>query len=58
MATKLKPRWECAKRLLRSPGIPLIEVAHECGFANQSHFTTMFKRVTGSTPAAFRRHPA
>jgi AraC family transcriptional regulator len=34
---------------------PLGEVALDCGFADQSHFTRTFRRATGLTPAAFRR---
>jgi AraC family transcriptional regulator len=34
---------------------PLAEIACETGFADQSHFTRMFKRVVGVTPAAYRR---
>jgi AraC family transcriptional regulator len=32
----------------------LAEIAHECGFADQSHFTRVFRRVLGITPAAYR----
>ena len=39
--------------LLR-PGIPLSDVALAAGFADQSHLTRIFKRVTGMTPGAFR----
>jgi AraC-like DNA-binding protein len=31
----------------------LVEVAHESGFADQAHFTRMFKRVYGLTPACY-----
>jgi AraC family transcriptional regulator len=34
---------------------PLAEIAIVHGFADQSHFTRVFRKVTGSTPAAFRR---
>src|SRR5262249_2353682 len=33
---------------------PLAEVALEAGFADQSHFTRVFKRYVGSTPARYR----
>jgi AraC family transcriptional regulator len=36
-------------------GRPLAEVALATGFSDQSHFTNVFRRVTGSTPAATRR---
>lgn len=33
---------------------PLSEIAFDTGFADQAHFTRVFKRVTGSTPGAAR----
>lgn len=33
----------------------LFDIAADCGFADQSHFTRTFRRATGTTPAAFRR---
>ncbi|HKB69532.1 MAG TPA: AraC family transcriptional regulator [Thermoanaerobaculia bacterium] len=47
-------RVEHSKTLLRSAR-PLAEVAGETGFADQSHFTRTFHRLTGTTPAAYRR---
>jgi AraC family transcriptional regulator len=35
-------------------GVPLCDVAAECGFADQSHLTRTFRRITGLTPSAFR----
>jgi AraC family transcriptional regulator len=40
-------------RQLRT-GVPITEIAHEAGFADQSHMTRIFKRQTGYTPAQFR----
>ena len=37
---------------------PLQEIALDAGFADQSHFTRTFRRVTGMTPGAFRRRSA
>jgi AraC-like DNA-binding protein len=42
-----------ARRLLREGGAPS-EVAAQCGFADQAHFTRHFKARTGVTPAVFR----
>ncbi len=36
-------------------GLPIADVALDCGFADQPHFTRWFKRVVGFTPAAFAR---
>lgn len=43
-----------AQHLLASPGIRLIDIAHQCGFSDQAHFTTVFRRVTGVAPGAWR----
>lgn len=44
-----------ACRLLRDPEWPLAAIAAECGFADQSHLTRVFRRMTGTTPARFRK---
>jgi len=33
----------------------LLEIARDCGFAHQSHFTSRFKQATGLTPTRWRR---
>ncbi|NJM35611.1 MAG: helix-turn-helix transcriptional regulator [Rhodomicrobium sp.] len=48
-------RVERAKRLLQGSGLTLAQVAYDCGFANQSHFTTVFRKHTGQTPGAYRK---
>jgi AraC family transcriptional regulator len=47
-------RVERAKRLLQS-SMPIAEVAIACGFTHQEHLTRVFRRLTGMTPAGFRR---
>lgn len=47
-----------ASEMLRSSRLPLSQVALACGFADQSHFTRVFRRVIGVTPAAYRRDAA
>ncbi|WP_111431238.1 AraC family transcriptional regulator [Rhodobacteraceae bacterium DSL-40] len=42
-----------AQALLRGPE-PLAGIAAACGFSSQSHFTRVFGRETGLTPAAYR----
>ena len=31
------------------------EIAHDVGYTDSSHFIVMFKKLTGMTPAQFRR---
>ena len=51
----LRHRIECSKAMLSHGDATLIEIAASCGFADQSHFTRMFKSFVGVTPAAWRR---
>jgi AraC-like DNA-binding protein len=44
-----------AKELLVERKQELSEIAKECGFAHQSHFTSRFKQATGLTPTRWRR---
>lgn len=41
--------------LVTNPDIPLSDVAWQCGFADQSHFTRTFRSLTGFSPGAYRR---
>lgn len=47
-------RIEHAKRRI-AEGAELSDIALESGFADQSHFARTFRRLTGATPASFRR---
>lgn len=51
-------RVERAKDMIRSSGLPLVQVALAVGFADQSHFTRRFRRWVGCTPARFARDNA
>lgn len=51
----LSRRVARAKILLLDRSIPLASVALSCGFANQGHFTKIFKQQAGCTPGAFRK---
>jgi AraC family transcriptional regulator len=44
-----------AKTELLSGEKELVQVAKECGFAHQSHFTSRFKQATGFTPTRWRK---
>jgi AraC-like DNA-binding protein len=48
-------RVDLAKSMLRKQNKALSDVALECGFADQSHFTRVFTRMTGMSPGAWRR---
>jgi AraC family transcriptional regulator len=50
----LHQRIEHAKLLLSNSETALAEVALIVGFCTQAHFSTVFKRVTGNTPARWR----
>lgn len=41
-------------RAMLSNGGEVIEVANALGFSSQSHFTEVFRRLTGTTPGRFR----
>lgn len=56
-------RWRLASKvahartLLERTGLPLAHIAQTCGFSDQSHFTRVFTRLVGISPAAYRhRH--
>jgi AraC family transcriptional regulator len=51
----VQQRLERARQLLEQPGMALLEVAHRCGFKDQSQFTTTFRRYLGVTPGQYRR---
>ncbi|WP_210528704.1 AraC family transcriptional regulator [Rubellimicrobium arenae] len=49
-------RIDAARRLLLGGGPTIGEIAVATGFADQAHFTRVFREATGTTPAAWRRH--
>jgi len=51
----LYQRIESAKSMLSGTDMPLAEVALSVGFQAQPHFSTVFKRLTGQSPARWRR---
>ena len=48
-------RIEFARREIVTSATPLAQIASSAGFSDQSHFSKTFKRLTGHTPAEFRR---
>jgi AraC family transcriptional regulator len=51
-------RIERAKQELRNSRARLAEIAAANGFADQSHFSRLFRHYTGMTPSHFRREPS
>ncbi|MBA2284097.1 MAG: helix-turn-helix transcriptional regulator [Ktedonobacteraceae bacterium] len=51
----LRQRIERAQYLLKETAGSLAHIAGESGFADQSHFTRIFKRHLGLTPRAYRQ---
>ncbi|WP_256806167.1 MULTISPECIES: helix-turn-helix domain-containing protein [unclassified Bradyrhizobium] len=50
----LNYRIEQAKALLATTERPLAEIALAVGFSTQAHFSTVFKRISGQSPARWR----
>ena len=50
----IKRRIDKAKHLLADRNLAIAEIAYRVGFASQSHFTTLFRKHTGTTPKAYR----
>jgi len=51
----MRRRVAKAQQLMRDNAMPLCQIAIECGFADQSHFSRVFSRVVGQNPGAWRR---
>lgn len=48
-------RMEEAKTLLKTTTMKIVDVALECGYANQCYFGLVFKRNTGFSPGVYRK---
>jgi AraC family transcriptional regulator len=51
----MQQRVEKAKQLLKQREISISSIALDCGFANQTHLTKVFRQLTGVTPKAYRK---
>ncbi|NNE99476.1 MAG: helix-turn-helix transcriptional regulator [Pyrinomonadaceae bacterium] len=51
----MKRRVEKAKMLLAESDLPIVEVGFQTGFKTQSHFTSLFRRLTDVTPRVWRQ---
>lgn len=50
----LQCRINCAKELLSNSNLSLVEITFRLGFNSQSHFTATFRKLTKTTPKAYR----
>lgn len=50
----LKEKIDEAKRLLRYTDKPIASIGSYLGFSSQSHFSNTFKKLSGTTPNAYR----
>ncbi|MEL6333550.1 MAG: AraC family transcriptional regulator [Cyanobacteria bacterium J06633_2] len=51
----MQQRVERAKQLIEQQSIAISDIALDCGFANQTHLTKVFRRITGVTPKAYQK---
>jgi len=51
----LQQRMDAAKELLLHSGLPMVEIALKCGFADQACFIRGFRKLLGTTPGEWRR---
>jgi AraC-like DNA-binding protein len=51
----MRRRIEHAQGLMLSTGASLSEIALDCGLADQSHLSRLFRRLEGESPSAWRR---
>jgi len=50
----VRQRIAKAKDLLVDSNLPLAHISYTLGFASQTHFTTVFRELEGTTPLAYR----
>jgi AraC family transcriptional regulator len=51
----MQQRVERAKQLLEQQSVAISTIALDCGFANQTHLTKVFRQITGLTPKAYQK---
>jgi AraC family transcriptional regulator len=50
-------RIQQACRMLHDTGMPIAGIAEDLGYVDQSHFSRVFRSITGKTPARYRAAP-
>jgi AraC family transcriptional regulator len=48
-------RVEAAAQRLRQGNRSLTEIAFDCGFSDQSHFSRVFSKMMGASPGDYRK---
>lgn len=51
----LRQRVAHAKHLMQHSNLQLVQIALDCGFADQAHFTRRFRATIGQSPGLWRR---
>jgi len=51
----LQQRVQCAKELLESANLRMIDIALACGFKTPQHFARIFRKVCGLSPTEYQR---
>ncbi|MBB3424524.1 AraC family transcriptional regulator [Rhizobium sp. BK312] len=51
----IRARVRRGQELLVRSKMPIADIAVICGFADHAHFTSVFKRIMGNTPSAYRK---
>ncbi len=53
----IRMRVARARFNLSTSNLPMAQIAEICGYNNEVHFFRQFKKLTGVTPAQYRKHP-
>jgi AraC family transcriptional regulator len=51
----IQQRIERAKQLLKQKKITIADIAFQCGYSEQSTFTTAFRKAVGLSPRAYQK---
>jgi AraC-like DNA-binding protein len=51
----INKRLQNSAHLLTNTDLSILEISQECGFSNESQFSSMFKKYSGKTPSMYRK---